>query len=54
MVCSGYAYLYLWKENKTDNEHKEAWYDPRAPKTQKNEDKFKLSTILDKNRVKKL
>lgn len=45
-----YAYPYLWKEKKADNEYKESWDDPRVPKTQKNESKFKPSTIQKKKR----
>ncbi|MDR2949498.1 MAG: hypothetical protein LBV71_09855 [Prevotella sp.] len=34
----GYAYPYLWKENKADTEYKVAWNDPRnisSPKVEK-------------------
>lgn len=30
----GFAYPYLWKENKSDTEYKENWGDPRVPKTE--------------------
>ncbi|KAA6333774.1 hypothetical protein EZS27_017852, partial [termite gut metagenome] len=33
----GTAYPYLWKENKSDTEYKEAWGDPRLPKIEKEE-----------------
>jgi hypothetical protein len=32
---SGFAYPYLWKENKSDIEYKEAWRDPRISKKKK-------------------
>lgn len=38
-----FAYPYLWKENKSDLEYKEAWGDPRVAKTQKKELKQKLA-----------
>lgn len=31
----GFAYPYIWKENKSDAEYKEAWGDPRLPKENK-------------------
>jgi len=33
----GTAYPYLWKENKSDTEYKEAWGNPRLPKVEKEE-----------------
>jgi hypothetical protein len=30
-----FAYPYLWKENKADNEYKESWGDPRITKEKK-------------------
>lgn len=44
-----YAYPYLWKQNKSDNDYKEAWGDPRLPKEKKEEEKVKPPTIQKKN-----
>lgn len=38
----GFAYPYLWKENKTDAEYKESWGDPRVKKEDKIEDKKQI------------
>lgn len=38
----GFAYPYLWKENKSDTEYKESWGDPRIPKSQKEEVKKQI------------
>lgn len=46
----GYAYPYLWKENKADAEYKESWGDPRLAKEQKEEQKVKPPTVQKKNR----
>lgn len=34
-----FAYPYLWKQNKSDLEYKEAWSDPRLPKGEKEKEK---------------
>ncbi|GHV40018.1 hypothetical protein FACS1894179_05860 [Bacteroidia bacterium] len=44
----GFAYPYLWKENKGDTEYKESWSNPRVPKTQKEEKKPEKLTIIQK------
>ncbi|WP_255490638.1 hypothetical protein [Dysgonomonas sp. 511] len=49
-----FAYPYLWKENKTDSEYQESFYDPRVPKVEKEEQKNKTPTIHKKNRGRKM
>lgn len=44
----GFAYPYLWKENKENAEYKESWGNPRLPKTQKEEKK--KQTMISKIR----
>jgi hypothetical protein len=46
----GYAYPYLWKENKSDAEYKESWGDPRVPKAPKKEQEVKPPVVQKKNR----
>lgn len=50
----GFAYLYLWKESKTDIEYKESFGDPRLPKNQKVEEKPEPPTIQKKNRGRRM
>lgn len=38
----GFAYPYLWKENKSDVEYKESFHDPRVPKENKTEVKGQI------------
>ena len=38
----GFAYPYLWKENKSDTEYKESWGDPRVKKEEKAETKKQI------------
>ena len=38
----GFAYPYLWKENKNDEEYKESFHDPRVPKEKKEEGKRQI------------
>ena len=38
----GFAYPYLWKENKSDVEYKESFHDPRIPKEKKEEVKRQI------------
>lgn len=38
----GFAYPYLWKENKSDVEYRENWGDPRVKKEEKIEDKKQI------------
>ena len=49
----GFAYPYLWKENKADIEYKESFHDPRVPKEKKLEMKTKQSIVQQKNRGRK-
>jgi len=49
----GYAYPYLWKENKTDSEYKESWGDPRVPKEEV-VNKPKQFNIQKKNKGRKI
>ncbi|MFV0329399.1 MAG: relaxase/mobilization nuclease domain-containing protein [Dysgonomonas sp.] len=46
----GFAYPYLWKENKTDIDYKESWSDPRLSKEKKNES---LKDIQSQQPIKK-
>lgn len=46
----GFAYPYLWKENKSDAEYKESWGNPKISKTQKVEGKISPPCIQEKNR----
>ncbi|MDU1889153.1 MAG: relaxase/mobilization nuclease domain-containing protein [Dysgonomonas sp.] len=50
----GYAYPYLWKVNKADNEYKEAWGNPRVEKDSKLKNKPKLSAISKINKGRKM
>lgn len=50
----GYAYPYLWKENKADNEYRESWGDPRVEKDSKLKNKSKLSAISKINKGRKM
>lgn len=50
----GYAYPYLWKEDKADNDYKESWGDPRVMKIQKQEKKAESQIIQKKNTGRKL
>ena len=38
----GFAYPYLWKENKSDTEYRENWGDPRVKKEEKIEEKKQI------------
>jgi hypothetical protein len=49
-----YAYLYLWKANKTDSQYQESWDDPRLPKKRKSESEQKQSIVPKRNRGKKI
>lgn len=46
----GFAYPYLWKTNKGDNEYKESWGDPRLSKDPKIKKKLLPPTIQKKDR----
>lgn len=52
----GFAYPYLWKDNKSDKEYKEAWADPRIPNTDKKNEQQKQDqnqeTIINRPRTK--
>jgi predicted transcriptional regulator len=52
----GYAYPYLWKENKSDMEYKESWSDPRLAKQEQNpeETKRKAPKVQEKKRGRKM
>ncbi|MDH6313002.1 hypothetical protein M2137_001789 [Parabacteroides sp. PFB2-10] len=50
----GFAYPYLWKENKADADYKESFTDPRVRKTQTVEKKHISSTIQKKNKGRKM
>jgi hypothetical protein len=49
-----YAHPYLWKENKSDEEYKESWNDPRLPKPPKEEKKIEPPTIQERKRGRKI
>jgi hypothetical protein len=51
---SGYAYPYLWKENKSDAEYRESWGDPRLPKVPEEEQKVKPPVERKKSRGRKM
>ena len=51
----GFAYPYIWKENKVDVEYKESWGDPRVVETKKEEVKKQtISNEIKKNRGHKM
>lgn len=52
----GCAYPYLWKENKSDMEYKEAWSDPRLVKQEQNPEETKRKTpkVQEKKRGRKM
>lgn len=52
-ACGGYAYPYLWKINKADNDYKESWNDHRIHRAQKIEKKPEQNKIPKKNRGRK-
>lgn len=50
----GYAYPYLWKQNKSDNDYKEAWGDPREIKVEAQTIKPDSAKISKKNKGRKM
>lgn len=45
----GYAYQYLWKENKAETEYKESCSDPKVSKVKKDEEETNKQHNRDQN-----
>ncbi len=46
----GFAYPFLWKTNKVDNDYQESWSDPRVTKVEKTEKSHAVSQNPKKTR----